>query len=61
MAFGVYIHTPYCLQRCSYCDFATYELGRILPPQDYFRVVHEEIRQRARFFRPQVLKSIYFG
>lgn len=25
MAFGVYVHIPYCLQRCKYCDFATYQ------------------------------------
>ena len=27
MAFGIYIHIPYCLQLCPYCDFTKYEWG----------------------------------
>ena len=21
---GVYVHTPFCMQKCLYCDFASY-------------------------------------
>lgn len=61
MALGVYVHIPYCLQRCSYCDFATYEFKSILPPKSYHELLLAEIRQRAQLFRPQLLSSIYFG
>lgn len=27
-ALGVYVHVPYCLSRCSYCDFNTYVSGQ---------------------------------
>jgi oxygen-independent coproporphyrinogen-3 oxidase len=23
-AFGVYVHVPFCRERCDYCAFATY-------------------------------------
>lgn len=61
MAFGVYVHIPYCIQRCSYCDFATYEQSKILPPEEYVQVLLSEIRQKKNFYPPQVLDTLYFG
>jgi len=65
MAFGVYVHTPFCLQRCTYCDFATFEVGdsRIGSSKDYLDLVHHEIRTRhsqilAHF--PQI-DTLYLG
>lgn len=61
MAFGVYVHIPYCIQRCTYCDFATYEQTKILPPDQYVDLLFEEIRQKHRYYKPQTLDTIYFG
>ena len=27
--FGVYLHVPFCLVRCGYCDFNTYTAGEL--------------------------------
>ncbi|MNJ91109.1 Oxygen-independent coproporphyrinogen-III oxidase 1 [compost metagenome] len=61
MAFGVYVHIPYCIQRCTYCDFATYEQSKILPPDQYVQILFEEIKQKHRYHQPQVLDTLYFG
>lgn len=61
MAFGVYVHIPYCIQRCTYCDFATYEQNKILPPDQYVELLFKEIRQKHRYYKPQRLDTIYFG
>lgn len=61
MDFGIYVHIPYCIQRCHYCDFATYERSRILPPEDYVYWLREEIRQRQSGVPFRALKTIYFG
>lgn len=61
MAFGVYIHIPYCIQRCTYCDFATYEQSKIMPPEKYVELLFKEIRQKHRYYTPQKLDTIYFG
>ena len=62
---GIYIHIPYCLQRCTYCDFATYVYKEILPPEKYIELVKTEIKLRAGIFNPtnkQIsLSTIYFG
>lgn len=62
---GVYIHIPYCLQRCTYCDFATYVHTEIRPPQDYVSLVKKEIHNKKNLFLPKDsqrdLKTVYFG
>ncbi|RYZ87152.1 MAG: radical SAM family heme chaperone HemW [Proteobacteria bacterium] len=61
MSFGIYVHIPYCIQRCTYCDFATYEQFKILPPQNYVELLFEEIRQKKGYYSPRVLDTLYFG
>jgi oxygen-independent coproporphyrinogen III oxidase len=60
-ALGVYIHIPYCLQRCTYCDFATYVHTEILEPKKYIDLVIKEISLRKNLYPPQFLKTVYFG
>lgn len=62
MSFGVYIHIPYCIQRCTYCDFATYERTKILPEADYIQVLKNEIMSRRQIFsHHDTVDTIYFG
>lgn len=59
--FGLYIHIPYCLQRCSYCDFATYVYDQILPPEEYVGFLKRELHLKKDLATHQTLSSIYFG
>lgn len=64
--FGIYIHIPYCIQRCSYCDFATYVQSEILAPAKYVELVKREIPLRKHYFgfnneTVKNLSTLYFG
>lgn len=61
MAFGIYVHIPYCIQRCTYCDFATYEQSQIFSSDIYVELLVQEIRQKHNAFQPRVLDTLYFG
>jgi len=63
VSFGVYCHIPFCLQRCTYCDFATYEVGdpRIGTQQDYLELLLTEIQNRGPKIGPHPLDTLYFG
>lgn len=62
MAFGIYIHVPYCLQLCPYCDFTKYEWGKTLGPDRYTELVKKEIRDRASgMSRLRDVSTVYFG
>lgn len=61
MALSVYIHIPYCLQRCRYCDFTTFEFNQIMAPENYIGLVLKELRLRHQFVPSKKLRSVYFG
>ena len=64
--FGVYVHVPFCLTRCGYCDFNTYtaaELGSGASRQAYPALAIEEIRLAARALagRAGPVQTVFFG
>lgn len=54
---GLYIHWPYCLRKCPYCDFPS-RTGRI--PPDFGQALLREWSQRASEL-PSPLASVYIG
>lgn len=47
MTYGVYVHVPFCLRRCGYCDFNTYtavDLGAGASRGNYAAMVEREMR-----------------
>ncbi len=62
---NVYIHMPYCIQRCAYCYFktTTLEENRLADIDTYVRSVCAEMALGARHFdlarRP--VETVYFG
>lgn len=61
MALSVYVHIPYCLQRCRYCDFTTFEWSEILPPEAYVHQLLTEIRNRHSLWKKREIQTLYFG
>ena len=61
MALSVYVHIPYCLQRCRYCDFTTFEQSEILPPVRYVDQVRQEINGRQHLWSDRQIQTLYFG
>lgn len=57
---GLYVHVPFCLRRCAYCDFVTYAGCSELIPE-YVRCVGAEIESYAGSESNFAIQSIYFG
>lgn len=61
MRFGLYFHIPYCLQKCHYCDFVTFDLNHQISPAQYTELILTELRQRSNAIPEKIVNSIYFG
>lgn len=59
---GVYVHFPYCLSKCPYCDFASTAARRI-PDERYTAAVLAELEARVDAFglRGREVTSIFIG
>jgi len=59
--FGVYVHWPFCAQKCPYCDFNSHvRFGGIDEPR--FRAAFlRELEHTAARTGPRTVSSIFFG
>lgn len=56
---GVYIHIPFCKQRCNYCAFYSSTLYNI--KEKYVDAVCKELYIRRKYLGDEDIKTIYFG
>jgi oxygen-independent coproporphyrinogen-3 oxidase len=61
MSFGIYIHIPFCITKCPYCDFNSYGVGSNFPEKEYT----ESVLQELELYRSEIdgaeITSIFFG
>lgn len=57
---GIYIHVPFCKQKCTYCDFASYP-KEINKQEAYFACLYREIKGRGMSLKNKTFDTIYFG
>ncbi len=57
---GIYIHVPFCKQKCTYCDFASYpkEIGKT---ESYFACLYREIEGRSKQYKNKIFDTVYIG
>ncbi|NOR75386.1 MAG: radical SAM family heme chaperone HemW [Draconibacterium sp.] len=56
---GIYIHIPFCRQKCNYCDF--YKTLSISLTGNFLAALKKEIIQRKNYIENEPVETIYFG
>ena len=60
-AFGVYVHWPFCLSKCPYCDFNSHVRHAAIDEARFVRAFAAEIAETAAHTPGRTVSSIFFG
>jgi len=60
-AFGVYVHWPFCLSKCPYCDFNSHVRHAPIDEERFSRAFAREIETTAARAPGRVVSSIFLG
>ncbi|MFZ3204394.1 MAG: radical SAM family heme chaperone HemW [Pseudomonas sp.] len=58
---SLYIHIPWCVKKCPYCDFNSHAAGPTLPEQEYVDALLADLDQDLPQVHGRPLRSIFFG
>jgi putative oxygen-independent coproporphyrinogen III oxidase len=60
-AFGVYVHWPFCLSKCPYCDFNSHVRHAAIDEERFVRAFAREIETTAARTPGRTVSSIFLG
>jgi oxygen-independent coproporphyrinogen-3 oxidase len=58
---SVYIHLPWCVRKCPYCDFNSYAMDGALPEKRYVAALDRDLEMQAERVRGRSVQSVFFG
>ena len=59
--FGIYVHWPFCLSKCPYCDFNSHVRRAPIDEERYIDAFRVEFAHRAALTKGRTVSSIFFG
>jgi oxygen-independent coproporphyrinogen-3 oxidase len=58
---GLYVHLPWCVRKCPYCDFNSHQLRGELPAERYLRALLDDLEQDLALTGQRPVAHIFFG
>lgn len=58
---SLYIHIPWCIRKCPYCDFNSHKSPDQLPEKEYIQALITDLKTDLNQFPPRELSSIFIG
>ena len=59
---ALYVHLPWCVRKCPYCDFNSHEIKEgSFPEQEYVEALVRDLEFSAGLFRGRELVSVFLG
>jgi len=58
---SLYIHIPWCVRKCPYCDFNSHQAASELPEKDYIDALLKDLEHDLPWVQGRPVQSIFFG
>ncbi len=58
---SLYVHLPWCLKKCPYCDFNSHEVAGVMPEQRYVDAVVADLEAALPLIWGRPVHSIFVG
>ncbi|WP_300278363.1 radical SAM family heme chaperone HemW [Peptacetobacter sp.] len=58
--FGIYIHIPFCVKKCKYCDFNSFNMN-LNEKKIYLEDLKKEIEMYSSDYKNKKIDTIFFG
>ena len=58
---SLYVHIPWCVRKCPYCDFNSHQSPDNLPEQAYVKALIKDLDHDLTWVQGRKLHSIFFG
>lgn len=58
---ALYVHVPWCIRKCPYCDFNSHQANNDIPEADYVAALRFDLQQDQSLAQGRKLTSIFFG
>lgn len=58
---ALYVHIPWCIRKCPYCDFNSHQANDDVPEADYVAALRADLEQDLPLAQDRKLSSIFFG
>jgi putative oxygen-independent coproporphyrinogen III oxidase len=58
---SLYVHFPWCVRKCPYCDFNSHTLRGELPEMQYIEALERDLAAQAQDVKDRPLISVFLG
>ena len=58
---SLYIHIPWCIKKCPYCDFNSHTSHNVIPEKAYIDNLLKDLDQDLEYAQGRSIKSVFIG